>query len=287
MLVRRLPTIALLACLPILLVNCSSDNTGSTGGAGSSSTAGKAGSVGTAGQPAVAGGGAGGSVSVGGGGSTSVGGGGSTSVGGGGSTSVGGGGTSAGGSGGVAGTSGGSSAGAAGKAGGGTGGGSTGGSFTLTSPNHMEGAKFDGKYTCNGGSLGAGVIPELDWSGVPSGAMSFAITFIDTTIGDTKPMGQHWAMWNIPATVMKIPEGTKMLMGDLMTAKQSGNFLSPCAQSLMNGADDQYEFTVWAIPTATLNVSGTSVANVLTALKALSPKPPTATLHGHSGLKGQ
>jgi len=185
------------------------------------------------------------------------------------------------------GSGGGSSAGAAGKAGGGTGGGSTGGEFKLTSPDHVEGAKFDGKFTCNGGNLGAGIIPELDWTGVPSGTMSFAITFIDTTIGDTKPMGQHWAMWNIPATVTKIPQGTKALMGDLANAKQSGNYLSPCAQSLMGGQDDQYEFTIYALPTATLTVSGTSVANVLTALKAISPKPPTATLHGHSGLKGQ
>jgi len=151
----------------------------------------------------------------------------------------------------------------------------------------MEGAKFDGKFTCNGGALMTGIIPELNWAGAPTGTMSYAITFIDTTIGDTMAMGQHWAIWNIPATVTKIPQGTKALSGDLAMAKQSGNFFAPCAQSLKNGMDDVYEFTIYAVPTATLNVTGTSVANALTALKAISPKPPTATLHGHSGLKGQ
>ncbi len=87
---------------------------------------------------------------------------------------------------------------------------------------------------------------------------------------------------------MKFPKATGMtLSGDLAAAKQTGKFLTPCAQSVMNGMDDQYEFTVWAIPTATLNVTGMSVANVLTALKALTPKPATAVLHGHSGLKGK
>ena len=163
---------------------------------------------------------------------------------------------------------------------------------------HADGAKFDGKYTCNGGALGAGVIPELDWTGVPAGTMSFALTFIDTTLGDTSPMGQHWAMYNIPwnastGIVSKIPEGTKTLTGDLATARQVaplGNnaFLSPCAQSVVNGMDDQYAFTLYALSTATLNVQGTvSVANVLNALKAAgAPILGTAKLTGHAGRNG-
>jgi len=175
---------------------------------------------------------------------------------------------------------------------GGAGGGSSGGTFALTSPNHMDGAKFDPKYTCasGGGQLGQGAIPELDWAGVPAGTKSFAITFIDTTLGDTSPMGQHWAIWNIPwdgTKVNKIAEGMTMLSGDLAMAKQSGKFLSPCAQSLMNNMDDQYEFTIYALSTDTLNVQGSSVANALTALKAATASTlGTAKLKGHAGLKG-
>ena len=120
-------------------------------------------------------------------------------------------------------------------------------------------------FTCamNNGQFGSGLLPQLIWSGVPAGTMSFAITFIDTTLGENSAMGQHWAIRNIPATVSMIPQGTKTLTGDLSMARQNGNYLSPCAQSLMNNMDDNYEFTIYALPTATLNISGTSVANAL------------------------
>ncbi len=173
----------------------------------------------------VGGGGAGGSASsVAGGGSSSVAGsstGGSSAAG---STS---GGSSSGGS-----SSGGSSSAGAGGKGGSTGGGGgpTSGTFTLTSPDHAEGAKFAKDYTCDAmnGTFGAGVNPELDWSGAPSGTMSYAITFIDTTLGDTNAMGQHWAIWNIPASVMKFPKGTgATLSGDLAGAKTKWKVFDP------------------------------------------------------------
>jgi len=180
--------------------------------------------------------------------------------------------------------------GGAGGAGGGSAAGDAGsGSFTLTSTDMVDGAHFDAKFTCaaSNGTFGSGVNPELDWSvGVPEGTKSFAITFIDTTLGDTNSMGQHWAIWNIPSTVTVFPQGTATLTGDLAAAKQSGKFLTPCAQSVVNNTDDQYEFTVYALSTATLNISGTTVANALTALKAITPLG-TAKLHGHAGLKGK
>ncbi len=284
MLVRRLPTFALLASLPLLLAHCGSDSSGTpNNSAGApSSSAGSSGSPAAAGQPSA------GALRAGRGPCLAAAARAWRALAARASPAVAAAGRARGGGGNIAG---GNSAGAVGTAGSGTGGGSTSG-FALTSPDHAEGAKFAKDYTCDAmnGTFGSGVNPELDWSGAPSSTMSYAITFIDTTLGDTNQLGQHWAIWNIPATVMKFPKATGMtLSGDLAAAKQTGKFLTPCAQSVMNGMDDQYEFTVWAIPTATLNVSGTNptVAQVLTALKALSPKPPTATLHGHAGLKGK
>jgi phosphatidylethanolamine-binding protein (PEBP) family uncharacterized protein len=157
----------------------------------------------------------------------------------------------------------------------------------------MDGAKFGTMYTCamNNGQFGSGVLPELNWSGVPAGTMSFAITFIDTTIGENMPMGQHWAIWNIPwnagtGVVSRIPRGTRALSGELAMARQNGNYLAPCAQSLVNNMDDNYEFTIYALPTATLAITGTSVANALTALRAATPLG-TAKLRGHAGLMGR
>jgi phosphatidylethanolamine-binding protein (PEBP) family uncharacterized protein len=179
------------------------------------------------------------------------------------------------------------SAGGTGGVGGGSGGGSP-GTFSLTSPDLVDGAKFGKEFTCDAmnGTFGSGVNPELDWAGAPSGTLSFALTFIDTTLGETSAMGQHWALWNVPASVAKFPKGQKTLTGDLAAAKQSGAFLTPCAQSLMGGMDDVYELTVYALGTPTLNITGTSVANALTALKSAAVLGK-ATLHGHAGLKGK
>ncbi|HSS40605.1 MAG TPA: YbhB/YbcL family Raf kinase inhibitor-like protein [Polyangia bacterium] len=164
--------------------------------------------------------------------------------------------------------------------------------MTLTSPDQTDGAKFGTMFTCAAmnGTFGAGVNPQLDWSGVPAGTMSFAMTFIDTKIGANMAMGQHWAIWNIPADVRQFPKGTTTLTGALAGAMQTNKYLAPCPSG-----NDTYEFTLYALPQATLNVSGASgsgtsnsagVAKVLTALQGVTPLA-TATLHGTSGPMGK
>jgi phosphatidylethanolamine-binding protein (PEBP) family uncharacterized protein len=297
----------------------SSSQGGTTGTAGTTGVAGTSGQAGTTGNGGAGATGTGGSNATGTAGGTGSGGDAATGTGGGGATGTGGGGGATGGNGGATGGSGvggggGAASGGHGGAEGGRGGsggrggatgagGTTGsggsGTFSLTSPMLMDGAKFDGKYTCNGGSLGAGVNPQLDWTGVPAGTKAFAITFIDTTLGANMSTGQHWAIWNIPydsstGKVTTFPEGTTTLSGDLATAMQTNKFLAPCAQSLMNNMDDQYAFTIYAL-SATLNISGASgtgvansagVAKVLAALQGVTPLG-TAVLHAHAGLKGK
>ncbi len=294
--------------LAALVTSCSSsDMTGTTGASGGSTGSGGATSSGGAtgaGGASSSGGatGSGGTSSSGGGTGT----GGFTSTGGGTGT---GGVTSSGAGGGAAGSSGTGGhtgqAGATGSAGRGAAGnsgaaGSSGSAFALTSMHQADGAHFDSKYTCQEspplsgktvGGLGNGINPDLEWTNPPAGTMSFAITFLDTTLitAGMDQYGNHWALWNIPATVMTLPEGTTTLSGDLASAKQSGTFLAPCAQSLMNSMDDQYAFTIYALSTATLNVSGSGVAQARTALMtAMSAGQVlgTAVLHGHAGLKG-
>jgi len=312
--------------LPLAIVSCSSEDTPSNqnnagtgggtsmGGSGGSSgsAAGQTAKGGSSGTAATMGGSSGTGGSTGGAGTTGKGGagaGGAATGGSAGKGMAGGGGMPAGGagaggagaagmggaSGGMAGSTGGGMAGATGAGAGGAAGGG-GGAFTLTSPDHAEGAKFDAKFTCAAmnGTFGSGVNPELVWSGVPAGTKSLAMTFIDTTLGEDNQLGQHWAIWNIPWDGTKIatmPEGLgQTLMGDLAAAKQSGKFLTPCAQSLMGGMDDQYRFKLYALSTETLAITGTSVANALTALRAAEDGDQvlgTAELTGHAGLKGQ
>jgi|HubBroStandDraft_2_1064218.scaffolds.fasta_scaffold149315_1 phosphatidylethanolamine-binding protein (PEBP) family uncharacterized protein len=187
---------------------------------------------------------------------------------------------------------GGAASGSAGQSGTGGAGGTSGGAFSLTSPDQAEGAKFGTMYTCaaSNGTFGSGVNPELDWTGVPAGTKSFAITFIDTKIGADMPMGQHWAIWDIPANVTEFPKGTTTLTGALAGAMQTNKYLAPCPSG-----NDTYEYTLYALSTDTLTVSGASgsgtsnspgVAKVLAALKLVTPLG-TATLHGTSGPMGQ
>ncbi len=289
--------------LAVALAGCGSSGSdgGGTGGAspGTGGMATGTGGVGTGGTPAT-----GGTTGTGGlatGGTTGTGGagtGGSSTGGAGAAGTAGSGGGGASGSGGHPAT-GGNGGGAAGGAGGsagksGTGGtaGTSGGTLALTSPDQAEGAKFSTMYTCaaNNGAFGSGVNPELDWTGVPAGTMSFAITFIDTKIGADMPMGQHWAIWDIPATVTQFPKGTTTLTGALAGAMQTNKYLAPCPSG-----NDTYEFTLYALSTPALSVTGASgsatsnsagVAKVLAALKLVTPLG-TATLHGTSGPMGK
>jgi phosphatidylethanolamine-binding protein (PEBP) family uncharacterized protein len=290
--------------LAAMLFGCSStsDNTG-TGGSGTGGTTSSTGGTpatggnhGTGGTPATGGTpGTGGVVSTGGtpgtGGSATGG-----TPGTGGSATGGNGGGGGGHAGGGGGHAGNGAAGSNGTGGSSSGGGASG--FSLTSPDLADGAKFDPTmYTCqmNGGTFGSGVNPELDWTGVPAGTMSFVITFIDTSIADKNPTdtkSQHWAIWNIPwdpstGKVSQFPKATKTLSGDLMSAKQNGSYLAPCAQGLANAPnDDQYAYTIYALSTATLPGSNlSSVQSVLTALKSVTPLG-TAVLHGHAGNMG-
>ncbi len=255
---------------------------GGTTGSGGSASGGTTGSGGSSNGGTTGSGGSASGGTTGSGGSSSGGasghGGGSPSGGNGGSATGGNGGGGRGGSGGAGGSS-------------GAAGGSS-GAFILTSPDQADGAKFGMMFTCAAmnGTFGSGVNPELDWSAVPASTASFAITFIDTALGETSPMGQHWAMWDVPAAARTFPKGTTMLTGDLAGAKQTNKYLAPCPSG-----NDTYELTIYALPTATLTVSGAEgsgvsnsagVAKVLAALKTVTPLG-TAKLHGTSGPMGK
>jgi len=273
MLVRRLPTLALLVGLPLLLAHCSSDPATPSGGGGSSPAAAGT-SPGTAGQaPVVGGGGAGGSASpAGGGGSTSVGGsatGGSATSGG--STSTGGSTTSGGSaSGGASGGS--SSGGAAGKGGSGTGGGSTGGTFKLTSTEIVGGMTIPEAHTCDSkmGYNMWGVAPSFKWENPPTGTMSYAFFVIDWTLAIEKMPpdvnGNHSAAWNIPTTITSVPKG--WMAADLAPAKSiNGAYLGPCPPK--GTGPDTYHMIVMALPMASYTITASGTGGVKSAYDML------------------
>lgn len=145
---------------------------------------------------------------------------------------------------------------------GGMGGTSGGGDFTLTSSELEEGGEFLPKHTCEANGFDNDESPPLVWTNPPEGTMSFAITFIDVTLAPTSMNGYHYAIWDIPADVTELP-GNLPSGATLTTpvmAKQynplSPSYLGPCPNFGGGGGETHtYEFTIYALPTATATLS--------------------------------
>jgi len=78
--------------------------------------------------------------------------------------------------------------------------------FRLTSPQIAEGGVIAMEQVFGGfGCTGKNISPQLDWSGAPQGAKSFALSVYDPDA----PTGSgwwHWVMFNIPASVSGLPK---------------------------------------------------------------------------------
>jgi Raf kinase inhibitor-like YbhB/YbcL family protein len=235
----------------------------STGGLSSTGGIVATGGTTTGGTQGTTGGSAGASGTTG-GASTSGGVGGSNA----GASSGGAGGSSAGGSSAGAGGEKGGASGTGGTNGGTNGGGSGGGAsgFTLTSPNHAEGATFAAKYTCSEKGFSGSIMPELHWTAGPAGTKSYAITFIDTTLARKMPVdtkGFHWVIYNIPATVTSLPEAMTDAQAKALPAKENSAFLGPCpnygSAPPTGSKTDNYEFTLYALASETVDITGTNI----------------------------
>src|SRR5262249_5949985 len=106
-----------------------------------------------------------------------------------------------------------------GAAAGGAGGHAGAGGFAIMSPDFAFCGAIPAANTCDGHDFGTGTNPNLQWSGAPSGTMSYAIVFKDISLtGQTTAStvdtdinvqhGYHWVMWDIPASVNMIASGT-------------------------------------------------------------------------------
>jgi hypothetical protein len=72
--------------------------------------------------------------------------------------------------------------------------------LTLSIPAFANGEAIPMRHTCDG----ADASPELSWSGVPEGVLSFALLVEDPDA----PVGtwNHWLLWDIPASAAGLPE---------------------------------------------------------------------------------
>lgn len=154
-------------------------------------------------------------------------------------------------------------------------------SFRLTSPDIQEGHFMAKSFEFNGfGCDGPNLSPALAWHNAPTGTQSFAITVYDPDA----PTGSgfwHWLVVDIPVSVTSLAQGAGN--GDLPAGSRS--FTNDYGIKEFGGACPpqghgmhRYQFTVWALPEATLGVpDGASAAVVGFMLNATALAKATLT----------
>jgi hypothetical protein len=138
-----------------------------------------------------------------------------------------------------------------------------GGKFTLRAPDLSSKGRIALSHVYNGmGCTGQNISPTLEWSNVPTGTRSFAVTAYDPDA----PTGSgwwHWVMYNIPGTTTSLPAG----VGNGRNAPRGsaqGNtdfgtrgYGGPCPPP---GAPHHYKFTVFALRVDRLDIPNNATA---------------------------
>jgi Raf kinase inhibitor-like YbhB/YbcL family protein len=132
--------------------------------------------------------------------------------------------------------------------------------FMLSSPDLHPGHPIANAQVYNAmGCTGGNVSPALAWRGAPSGTKSFAVTLYDPDA----PTGSgwwHWIVYNIPASVTKLPAGAGDASRNLLPAGAAqgptdfgtAGYGGPCPPP--GDKPHRYIFTVYALDTPKLEV---------------------------------
>lgn len=137
-------------------------------------------------------------------------------------------------------------------------------SIAISSTAFTDNAPIPTKYTCSGQDLS----PPLAWSGIPTGAQSFAVICEDPDA----PGGTfyHWGVYNLPASVTGLTEGAKLLPQGAKTAQNSfgsGGYRGPCPPK--GHGIHHYHFRFYALSVREVSIDGS--ANCRKLLAALQP----------------
>lgn len=79
---------------------------------------------------------------------------------------------------------------------------------TITSPVFSQNGEIPTRHTCDGEDIS----PALEWSGLPEGTKSIALTVDDPDAPDPaapKMVWVHWVLYNIPPSATGLPEDVK------------------------------------------------------------------------------
>lgn len=135
--------------------------------------------------------------------------------------------------------------------------------FTLTSPAFADGGKIADPYVYSMGSQcsGANTSLPLEWSNVPAGTRSFALTMVDPDGGDWV----HWVLFNIPPEINVLPESVEAVA--VGTAGKNDfnevGYGGPCPP----GGNHHYVLTLYALDTTLDLQEGAKFRQVVSAIQ--------------------
>ncbi|EGA69665.1 putative outer membrane protein [Vibrio sinaloensis DSM 21326] len=136
--------------------------------------------------------------------------------------------------------------------------------FDLTSQDLQEGHPMGKTFEFSGwGCSGDNVSPQLSWNNPPKGTKSFAITAYDPD-APTESGFWHWIVLDIPSNVTQLPRGADISkLGGLETRIDYGmkGFGGACPP--VGDGMHRYQFTVWALPKAKLDLGEETPAAVV------------------------
>lgn len=135
--------------------------------------------------------------------------------------------------------------------------------LTIRSPAFHEGGAIPARYTCDGEDLS----PPIEWSGVPQGAKTFALTCADPDA----PSGLwvHWVVFDLPSSVTGLPEGVPPNPEISGGGRQGKNdfrkigYGGPCPPS----GTHRYVFTLYALDSTSGLPAGASRKDLLAAMR--------------------
>ena len=137
----------------------------------------------------------------------------------------------------------------------------------LTIGGWQDGGLIPIKFT----QAGEQVSPELKWTNVPAGTVSFVVNMLDPDVSvqkttDTQP---HWIVWNIPGTATGLPEGVKpgadIPDGSHQISASGPQYRGPGAAA--TGPLHHYTFEVYALDTKLDVVASTATPVINAALE--------------------
>jgi Raf kinase inhibitor-like YbhB/YbcL family protein len=126
-------------------------------------------------------------------------------------------------------------------------------SLALTTSGFEDGGIVPLKYSA--ASKDPAVSPDLSWTNVPAGTVSFAllVTDPDGLVDKSLELVMHWMIFNIPGTAHSIPEGVpaqpRLPDGTIQARNRRGTYTYMGMGATNNGPYHHYIWTLYALDT--------------------------------------